>query len=393
MRKIRINNDFTHHWAIVLENNPINLTSLPKRLYLSHPREVKEIEKFKTTGNVISVDFTKYLLNKIGVYSLELYYEIPDLSRENGVRQCAVDTKLCQIVETTAEADEVAEFSTTSDMAFGFKGLSAYEVWHETHEGTLEDYENWLQKPATDAVSLIEDKIETLDTAIQQEEQRELAEGVRLSNEQSRVEAEGARVQAESGRLAAEIIRQSNEGDRIENESTRIQNEAERISKENVRQGSEIDRVEAEGLRVQAESERVQAEVERQITIQEAVTATNLANEKANLANTAAQNADDARDNIMPSVLNNEEVQAETYNDLNERIIALENLVKEAIYSKITTDTIDVISEIKMKGSPLIYVKDEAPSFAPDQLPQFYIDTAARKLYTARGTDSVSDWF
>ena len=46
-----------------------------------------------------------------------------------------------------------------------------------------------------------------------------------------------------------------------------------------------------------------------------------------------------------------------------------------------------------MKGSPLIYVKDEAPSFAPDQLPQFYIDTAARKLYTARGTGSVSDWF
>lgn len=69
--------------------------------------------------------------------------------------------------------------------------LTQYQMWLDAgNEGTEEDYLAWLQKPATDAASLIEDKIETLDAAIQQEEQRELAEGVRLSNEQSRVEAE-----------------------------------------------------------------------------------------------------------------------------------------------------------------------------------------------------------
>lgn len=99
-----------------------------------------------------------------------------------------------------------------------------------------------------------------------------------------------------------------------------------------------------------------------------------------------AQLADDVKETTEKPV-------AQSLSELNARVETLEALIENAEFSKMQTEIIDVISEIKMKGSPLIYVKDEAPSFAPDQLPQFYIDTAARKLYTARGTSSASDWF
>ncbi len=143
MRKIRINNDFTHHWAIELDGAPVDLTALPTRLYLIHPRETKEVKQFETNGNIISIELTKALLNIVGVYSLELHYELPDPTRDNGIRSCAVDIRLCQIVATTEQADEISEFTTTSDMAFGFQGKSAYDIAKEGgYEGTYEEYQN-----------------------------------------------------------------------------------------------------------------------------------------------------------------------------------------------------------------------------------------------------------
>ena len=104
----------------------------------------------------------------MGAYSLELHYELPDPTRENGIRSCAVDIRLCQIVSTTEQADEVSEFTTTSDMAFGFQGKSAYDVWQSDNpEGSKEAYYEWLRQPATDAVSLIDDKVEHLDEIIE----------------------------------------------------------------------------------------------------------------------------------------------------------------------------------------------------------------------------------
>lgn len=143
MRKIRINNDFTHHWAIELDGAPVDLRSLPARLYLIHPHETKEVKKFETNGNIISIELTKALLNRVGVYSLELHYELPDPTRDKGIRSCAVDIRLCQIVATTEQADEISEFTTTSDMAFGFQGKSAYDIAKEGgYEGTYEEYQN-----------------------------------------------------------------------------------------------------------------------------------------------------------------------------------------------------------------------------------------------------------
>lgn len=88
-----------------------------------------------------------------------------------------------------------------------------------------------------------------------------------------------------------------------------------------------------------------------------------------------------------------EETLAVALNKLKEEVSSLREFIEEGNYGKNQVDVIDVITEIKMKGSPLFYIQEGAPSFAPDQLPQFYIDTLNKRLYTASGTSSVNDWF
>ena len=88
----------------------------------------------------------------------------------------------------------------------GFFGLSAYEVWlKDNPESTKEDYYNWLRQPATDAVSLIDDKIEHLDEVIDSS----------TANEAERVTAESTRKTAETSRISAEAERKANEVERL----------------------------------------------------------------------------------------------------------------------------------------------------------------------------------
>lgn len=84
---------------------------------------------------------------------------------------------------------------------------------------------------------------------------------------------------------------------------------------------------------------------------------------------------------------------AHALSQLKEEVDSLRMLIEEGRINKLQIETLDVISEIRINGSPLIYVCDSAPSFSPDQVPQFYIDTSAGRLYTAKGAGSANDWF
>ena len=84
---------------------------------------------------------------------------------------------------------------------------------------------------------------------------------------------------------------------------------------------------------------------------------------------------------------------AHALSQLKEEIDSLRILIEEGRINRMQIETLDVISEIRINGSPLIYVLDSAPSFSPDQVPQFYIDTSAGRLYAAKGTGSANDWF
>ncbi|MDD3543043.1 MAG: hypothetical protein PHO69_10235 [Petrimonas sp.] len=84
---------------------------------------------------------------------------------------------------------------------------------------------------------------------------------------------------------------------------------------------------------------------------------------------------------------------AHALSQLKEEVDSLRILIEEGRINRMQIETLDVISEIRINGSPLIYVRDSAPSFSPDQVPQFYIDTSAGRFYAAKGTGSANDWF
>lgn len=299
MIKRRINEDFKYVWAINWNGLPEDFSDATEIVLTASVYGKKTILErgidYVIEGNLIKVDFTPRFATIPGIYNLELKYIKPSDGFIDGERRSAVDIDAVQIVARSSQVTDTGDITSTSEAAFGFQGLSAYEVWlEEGNTGTKEDYFNWLQKPATDAVSLIEDKIDELDTAIQQEEQRELAEGVRISNEQSRVDAEALRVSAETSRASnedqrttKETARETAEGGRVQAENERETAETARVSNENNRVTSEQARVNAENLRVTAESSRelaeslrVEAELLRQSSTQEAISnaqnATNL---------------------------------------------------------------------------------------------------------------------
>ena len=134
-----------------------------------------------------------------------------------------------------------------------------------------------LQRPATDAVTAVNEaealRVTAESTRVQNEQARVTAEGTRQSNETARVNAEDDRDEAEALRLSAEI--------------TRWQNEQGRVT--------------AEGLRVTAEQTR---QTNTATAITNANNAATNANTKAGLADTAAALATEIAEH--PDIIVNE---------------------------------------------------------------------------------------
>jgi hypothetical protein len=318
--RVRQGNDFIFLWAIERNGEPEDFSNAVNiRLHFKNFDCVGEVKSFQIVdGNIVRVEVSPEWASNLGAYRLILSYEFEDESYSDGDQKCVVDVLAFNIVPKTSEADDVSEMAKTTDIMIGLNGLSAYEVWlKDNPESTKEDYYNWLQKPATDAVSLIDDKIEHLDEIIdsstENESERVEAENIRIANETGRVNAEIQRVDNENERLANEINREQAEnlraiaeGSRVDAENIRVSNENARKSNETGRVNAENDRVDAENIRASNEStrlsnevDRVNAESDRVIAegLRQANTATAISNaENATLnANTAAQNADNAR--------------------------------------------------------------------------------------------------
>ena len=188
MIKRRIDDDFKHVWAINWNGLPEDFSDATEIvLTASVYGKKKQLERgidYVIEGNLIIVDFTPRFATIAGIYNLELKYIKPSDGFIDGERRSAVDIDVVQIVAKSSQVTATGDITSTSEAAFGFQGLSAYEVWlKDNPDKTKEDYFNWLQKPATDAVVLIENKIEELDTAIQNEADRVEAENTRSQNE------------------------------------------------------------------------------------------------------------------------------------------------------------------------------------------------------------------
>jgi hypothetical protein len=440
MVKRRINEDFKHVWAINWNGLPEDFSDVTEIVLTASVHRKKTILErgidYVIEGNRIIVDFTPRFVTVVGNYNLELKYIKPSDGFIDGERRSAVDIDVVQIVSKSSQVTATGDITSTSEAMTGFQGLSAYEVWlKDNPDKTKEEYYNWLRQPATDAVSLIDDKIEHLDEVIdsstENEAERVTAETLRLQSEEIRISAETERKANEVERLANEasrasdeLIRKENESSREQGEATRKTNENERetaettrISNENNRVTAEQERVQAESLRVTAESSRelaeslrVEAELLRQSSTQEAISNAETATENAN---TAAQNADDAREAIQsdlgakafhgygegeePKTLKEveddtinttEKPTAQSLSELNARITAL-----EAIISNKIKDRIDVTKEFNVWGKTnLILYGDGASSKTPDFIGQTYIDTTNGNVYIAVGTSNAGNW-
>ncbi|MCG8484602.1 MAG: hypothetical protein MJA31_14920, partial [Clostridia bacterium] len=154
--------------------------------------------------------------------------------------------------------------------------------FHHTKEGqtiTVEKYNGRgvIMYPSSRIYSKIENGVvtETLESLIDSsnnkiqefsdaEDQRELNEAARISQETSRTIAETDRITAESIRTNAETNRVGSETDRVTAESERQSAENLRVTAENTRVADESSRLIAESDRVNAEDSRIIAENNRE---------------------------------------------------------------------------------------------------------------------------------
>ena len=98
-------------------------------------------------------------------------------------------------------------------------------------------------------------------------------------------------------------------------------------------------------------------------------------------ASNAAITANSASAAIQPAVINNEQVQAETYNVLNARISALESLIANGIFSYLQADTLIWVNSMLYKGAEFFIYGTAAPAVVPDFIGQFYINTTSGTTY------------
>lgn len=187
-------------------------------------------------------------------------------------------------------------------------------------------------------------------------------------------------------------------------EATIGQAEAARAEAEAARDAAEQERSAAETSRENAEDTRENQETARQAAsaaaIQECNAAKQLADAAAELANAAAELADTkaglaaekaaeaaaAAANLVDPLL----VLAEHITSIEENIDVLQKT--QAIFGKLTGETIDVKNIPLICGNPLVVIQSGAPSIAPDFIGQLLIDTAGAKAYIAFGYTNVSNW-
>lgn len=87
-----------------------------------------------------------------------------------------------------------------------------------------------------------------------------------------------------------------------------------------------------------------------------------------------------------------EEVAAQSFVELKERIDALEELLKQGLMNSVIIKTLSV-ETFQMDGAPLILTGTDAPAIVPDFIGQFYIKTTATTAcYQSTGTTGVGDW-
>lgn len=195
MQRIRIYKDLKIKWkvltnkeALPLEGRDLTFEIVNKFERVSFPYSVE--------GNLLTADFPGTAHKSLGDYWVTLW-ENKGKEGQTLVDSCAGFT----LVSTTCMEDDndntlnvAAVVSLESNIEFGVKGDSAYEIWlKQGYTGTVSDFMDWLREPATSIA----------DSVSQAEAERVKAEKERESAETERAMAESARA-LEFARLKTE---------------------------------------------------------------------------------------------------------------------------------------------------------------------------------------------
>lgn len=264
MKRYRINTDVIDIAWVIFRNanipedfggddivgDSIELTAVSRRTKVKLPFEY-------VNGNKVKIYFMADKQFVVGVYDLNLTYKVKDSNVPGRVRTYTID--YCDAFQLVARSCDIETPPPTEYVGIveNLRGYSAYEIWlMDGNEGTIDDYFDWLRKPAANAAELLE-----------------LSENVRVESESSRVDNEQSRIECEHLRSLAE---------------------QERVSTENDRQQAEHARLDAEVVRTEAEEERVKLYERMEELEGDTIEAKDAANAAAQAATARAEDASQA---------------------------------------------------------------------------------------------------
>lgn len=400
--KKRIGKDFDAVISVQHDGEPINFSQyevLWVSIDTAYRRTKLKPGTWTTAGGLITAHISRNLISSAGEHWFTVAYRKPDASIEDGYYDFEDNSESFQIVGKTEDEDagdltaKVELLAGLTGKAFKYEDFTPEQLESLKVKGDPFRYEDFtpdqiaeLQQPASDIATSVSNAEGLRVTA---ETNRNNAEGLRLSAEIIRNENEADRIEAEGLRVGAEISRQTAEGLRQLAENNRQTNTATAISNaENATEDANEAAILANEKAGLANNAALLANEKAEL----AATATTQANTARDGANSAAQAANEAATNISPEVINNEQVQAETYNVLNARISALESLIANGIFTYLQADTLIGVNSMLYKGAEFFLYGTAAPSIAPDFIGQFYINTTAGTTYQAKGIVGVHDW-
>ena len=425
--RIRKGNDFKHVWPITWNDQPEDFSDatdivLTAKVY-DRVKTLTEGVDYHIDGGTVVVDFTPTICDTTGIYTIELNYIKPSAEFTDGDRRSAVDIQAFQIVNTSAEANATEGVSLPSE------AMAAYAL---KYDDLTEAQKDELRGKGITSIDLTGEVGDTKTYTIT------YADGLTFDFSVTDGHTpiftfvgtvlyvdgvEGPDLKGETGNSIASVELTSTVGlvktytITFTDATTTTFTVTDGSTPEITFQGTTIYVDGVAGPDLRGEAGRGITSVELlstvglaktyRITFTDATTfdyvvtdgaagtgATVVQTTGGSLVDVMSQKAvTDEIAQLEGETEGNEETIASVINALKNEIKALKDLITKGEYSKIQTETIDIQEDIKLKGSPLIYVRTTPPSFAPDQVPQFYVDITAKKLYTASGTDNAGSWF
>lgn len=135
-------------------------------------RTEKIIPEYGIQNGVILINIPAEEIKELGPYSIILEYKKPDSALAEGIGTHALDWKDAFIIVGSSEQEDCQGQGYLSIIEYAKDGKSAYEYWLDFHEGTIEDFVNWMQRPAVIAALRVEAFINESQVTIDQLSER-----------------------------------------------------------------------------------------------------------------------------------------------------------------------------------------------------------------------------